>query len=452
MKRVRVQNLLLVFASYTFYGYWDWRFLSLLMISTVADYFIGANLHKTEKISKRKLLLAASIVVNLSILGFFKYFNFFVDSFGAVLESFGMQANLPSLRIILPVGISFYTFQTLSYTIDIYRKKLEPTKDFITFALFVSYFPQLVAGPIERAINLLPQLGKRRTITMEQVKAALFLITWGYFKKMVVADNLAQIADTVFNNYQDYSGLDITIGVLAFTFQIYCDFSGYSDIARGISKLMGIELRVNFKLPYFSLNPSDFWLRWHISLSSWLRDYLYIPLGGNRASQFQTLRNLSTTMLLGGLWHGASWNFVMWGAYHGLILIIYRLFDKNPEHMDPWGGEFPKWRIVIKMGIMFILTIFGWILFRAYTVDQIFYIFSNLGFGDIGPDTLSRLTDFLFFTVPFLVIHTIKYVSRNLLIITWQPAWVQGIFYGFAIAGILLYAVRGSESFIYFQF
>ncbi|NEO92828.1 MAG: MBOAT family protein, partial [Moorea sp. SIO3G5] len=277
-RNYKAQNILLLIASYVFYGWWDWRFLSLLALSTVVDFTVGKQLQDIKEDRKRKLLLCISLVFNLSLLGFFKYFNFFAESFSSLLQIVGLQVDWVTLTILLPVGISFYTFQTMSYTIDIYRGKLKPISNFLDFALFVSFFPQLVAGPIERATTLIPQIILPRNLNIEQINAGILLIVWGYFKKVVIADNMATIANPIFNNYTQYQGLDVLIGILAFTVQIYGDFSGYSDIARGISKLMGFELMVNFKLPYFALNPSDFWLRWHISLSTWLRDYLYIPL------------------------------------------------------------------------------------------------------------------------------------------------------------------------------
>ncbi len=452
-RKYRIQNYILLVASYVFYGYWDYRFLFLIFVSSIVDYFVGLKVFSETNQKKRKFFLLVSMCVNLGFLGFFKYFNFFADSLVDFLMLFGMKPDMPTLNIILPVGISFYTFQTMSYTIDIYRKKLEPIKDFPDFLLFVSFFPQLVAGPIERAVNLLPQIIQPRKITIDQVKAGLFLVVWGYYKKVVIADNVAAISDQIFNGYTNYHGLDLLIGVLAFTFQIYCDFSGYSDIARGISKLLGFELMVNFRLPYFALNPSDFWLRWHISLSSWLRDYLYIALGGNRKGSIMTYRNLSLTMLLGGLWHGASWNFVLWGAFHGLILVIYRLFDRNPEHEDPWGGQYSKIRILSKMALMFVLTMIGWVLFRAHTIDQIIYFFTQISvFTEDIYQTRSLLGNLLFFIIPLVIIQIVQYRSRNLLILTTYKPVIQGLIYGYMLIWIVVFNVRESVEFIYFQF
>lgn len=448
-KSKKSQNLLLLASSYVFYGAWDWRFLFLILISTCIDFFVGRALDRTEKTKDRKFFVIVSIVSNLSILGFFKYFNFFSESFVKLLAHLGMEADYVTLNIILPIGISFYTFQTLSYTIDIYRRRITHTDSFIDFALFVSFFPQLVAGPIERASHLLPQIQRPREITVEQVDAAIFLILWGYFKKVVVADNVGMISDNVFNNYSQFDGLPILLGVLAFTIQIYCDFSGYSDIARGICKLLGFDLMVNFRLPYFALNPSDFWQRWHISLSSWLRDYLYISLGGNRGGPVRTYRNLFLTMLLGGLWHGAAWPFVLWGAYHGLILCAYRVLDRKPEHQGPWSGRYPYWRIVGKMMLMFVLTMVGWAIFRSQSMEQLLYIVGHVGVGSWDFEMAYKLA---LFGLPVALMDLAQYRSGDLLVVTKQNYLVQGLVYGVLITGIIVFGVRDSLEFIYFQF
>jgi D-alanyl-lipoteichoic acid acyltransferase DltB (MBOAT superfamily) len=449
----KAQNRLLLIASYVFYGYWDWRFLSLIAISTIIDYYVGKTLHDTQSQQKRKWLLFLSVGANLSMLGFFKYFNFFADSFAGLLGMFGMEAGFVTLNLVLPVGISFYTFQTMSYTIDIYRRKTEPTRSFLDFALFVSFFPQLVAGPIERAVNLLPQITTPRKIKTDQLNAGLFLILWGYYKKVVIADNVGMIADQIFNGYAQYQGLDILIGILAFTVQIVCDFSGYSDIARGLAKIMGFDLMVNFRLPYFALNPSDFWLRWHVSLSSWLRDYLYIPLGGNKGGTVATQRNLALTMLLGGLWHGAAWNFVIWGAFHGLILALYRVFDKNPEHEDPWSGRYSYARIISKMLLMFILTLIGWVIFRASSAHQIFYMLSKIFTGWTWTlDSLDLLHRLLFFSLPLVVIQIYQFIKRDLLALANLHPVVRILLYAYFIIWIFIFGVREAAEFIYFQF
>ncbi|GAB4538598.1 MAG: MBOAT family protein [Pleurocapsa sp.] len=450
-KNLKAQNLLLLAASYIFYGYWDWRFLLLLIFSTVIDFLLSQGIARSHNENQRKLLLSVSLISNLSILGFFKYFNFFTSSFIDLLNSLGIEANALTLKVILPVGISFYTFQTLSYTIDVYRRDLKPAKSILDFAVYVAFFPQLVAGPIERATNFLPQISSLRKIDLAQINAGIFLILWGYFKKLVIADNVANIANPVFDNYTQYQGLDVVLGILAFTVQIYCDFSAYSDIARGLAKLMGFELIVNFKLPFFAINPSDFWSRWHISLSSWLRDYLYIPLGGNRRGEFNTYRNLFLTMLLGGLWHGAAWNFVLWGAYQGFILVIYRLFDKNPEHLNPWGGQYPAYRVLGKMLLMFILANIGWVIFRSTSLDQITYLLTHAGVS-LSENTVDIFYDFLFFTSPLLIVQLWQYATKDLLIVPKVTSWIRIPIYSFFLTLIFIYGVRTSSEFIYFQF
>lgn len=447
----KAQNILLLIASYIFYGYWDWRFNALLAFSTIVDFTVGKFLQNTKEEKKRKLLLFISIFFNLSVLGFFKYFNFFAESFAGLLQVFGLEANWVTLNVLLPVGISFYTFQTMSYTIDVYKRNLQPINNFLDFALFVSFFPQLVAGPIERATTLIPQIISPRYVKLQQINAGIYLIIWGYFKKVVIADNMAIIANSVFNNYTQYQGLDILIGILAFTIQIYGDFSGYSDIARGLSKLMGFELMVNFKLPYFALNPSDFWSRWHISLSTWLRDYLYIPLGGNRQGTFNTYLNLFLTMLLGGLWHGAAWNFVIWGAFHGLILIIYRIFDKKPKDVEPKNAKSSYLSLLSKMLLMFILTNIGWVIFRSNSVYQIYYMLANVGFN-LSDQSLIWGYDLVFFCLPLLLVQIYQYVTRDLLILTKHKPLIRVPIYAFLIIWICVFGVRESGEFIYFQF
>ncbi|WP_420631805.1 MBOAT family O-acyltransferase [Candidatus Leptofilum sp.] len=455
-KHVRWQNVLLLVASYYFYGRWDWRFLSLILISTLVDFYVGRAIGAIPTDSpanrtRRKQLLAVSMIVNLGILGFFKYFNFFAASFTDLLNLAGLQADAITLKIILPVGISFYTFQTMSYTIDIYREKLQPTQSILNFAVFVAFFPQLVAGPIERAVNLLPQVAKPRQMTPEHIHTGVYLIIWGYFKKMVVADNVGLLADSVFNNYTEHEGLTVFLGVLAFALQIYGDFSGYSNIARGLSRLMGFDLMVNFRLPYFALNPTDFWQRWHVSLSSWLRDYLYIPLGGNRHGKWKTYRNLMLTMLLGGLWHGAAWNFVIWGGFHGTILIIYRLLEKRPIHKDPWSGAYNKLLVVGRMVFMFCLTLVGWLIFRSRSVDQISYILSHVSW-QTSDFSVKLLQDITFYALPMVLVELCQYATRDLLLLTRLPRIARVLVYALIIAWTLIFGVRESLEFIYFQF
>ncbi len=361
----REQNKLLLIAGLIFYGTWDWRFVFLLIFTGWVDY-CSARWIDSQEDKRKKWGLICSIVCNLTVLGFFKYFNFFVDSFEFMLERFGMPFDAPTLRIILPVGLSFYTFQSMGYVIDVYRGKIRAEKDRLNFAVFVSFFPQLVAGPIERAQHLLPQIHEPRLVRWNEVGQGASLFLWGLVKKVVVADQAAKIADLVFQPGANPEPFAAMLGVYAFAIQIYGDFSGYTDMARGIAKIMGFNLTVNFKQPYLASNPSDFWKRWHISLSTWMRDYLYISLGGNRSGGWRTYRNLMITMILAGLWHGASWMFILWGAYHGFLLVAYHAYDKVGRNYI----SIPHWipsevRSVFKIAITFQLICIGWVFFRA---------------------------------------------------------------------------------------
>ncbi len=371
----RAQNLLLLGASYIFYGSWNPKFLLLIIVSTVVDYICGLAIARPCTVRVRKRFLYLSLSVNLGALALFKYFNFFIESLQDLAKLGGIELQTPHLAIILPVGISFYTFQTMSYTIDVYRRQLKPTRNILDFALYVAYFPQLVAGPIERGVKLLPQICRPRALTPELIRSGLWLILLGYFKKVVIADNMAMIVNPVFDDLGGSSGPEILIATYAFAFQIYGDFSGYSAIARGLSKLLGIELMVNFRRPYFATNPPDFWRRWHISLSTWLRDYLYIPLGGNRLGHRRTQINLALTMLLGGIWHGAAWHFVAWGVFHGSILMIHRTVSAlvgGPGH----PGRVSR---LLRMFFFFQLTCLGWILFRANSLSDVGLLLRRLG-------------------------------------------------------------------------
>ena len=379
-KNLKLQNLLIVVASYFFYGWWDWRFLSLILFSTIVDYSVGLQLSKEENQRKRKLLLWTSIIVNLGFLGFFKYYNFFLDNFITAFSFFGTEIKTNSLNIILPVGISFYTFQTLSYTIDVYKRKLEPTKDYIAFSAFVSFFPQLVAGPIERATNLLPQFYKKRTFDYSKAVDGMRQILWGLFKKIVVADNCAQIANSIFENSADSNGSTLLLGALFFTFQIYGDFSGYSDIAIGTSRLFGFNLMQNFNFPYFSRDIAEFWRRWHISLSTWFRDYLYIPLGGSRGGTWMKVRNTFVIFIVSGFWHGANWTFIVWGALNAVYFLPLLLFKQNRKNLNTiaQGKILPTFREGIGVVITFGLTVVAWIFFRAETLEQAVFFLSEI--------------------------------------------------------------------------
>lgn len=379
-KDLKLQNILIVVSSYVFYGWWDWRFLSLILFSTIIDYTIGLQLSKQKNVNKRRILLWTSIIVNLGFLGFFKYYNFFLDNFKSAFSIFGYELQANSLHIILPVGISFYTFQTLSYTIDIYKKKLEPTKDFIAFSAFVSFFPQLVAGPIERATHLLPQFFAKRQFNYLYAVDGMRQILWGLFKKIVIADNCAQYANIIFNNSSEYSGSTLVIGALFFTFQIYCDFSGYSDIAIGTSKLFGFNLKQNFAFPYFSRDISEFWRRWHISLSTWFRDYIYIPIGGSRGGIWMKIRNTFIIFIVSGFWHGANWTFIVWGALNAVYFLPLLLTKNNRNNLDvvAKGKLLPTLKELCMMLFTFMLTVFAWIFFRAENIEHSMHYISNI--------------------------------------------------------------------------
>ncbi len=369
---LKYQNFLIVVASYVFYGWWDWKFLSLIFFSTVVDYFVGQGLRKEKLQIKRKLLLIVSIVVNIGFLGIFKYYNFFLENLISAFTFFGAEISISSLNIVLPVGISFYTFQTLSYSIDVYNKKLTPTSDFVAFSAFVSFFPQLVAGPIERATHLLPQFYKKRTFEIEKAVDGLRQILWGLFKKVVIADNCAEYANLIFNNTDDYSGISLVLGAIFFSFQIYGDFSGYSDIAIGSARLIGFDLKQNFNFPYFSRDISEFWRRWHISLSTWFRDYLYIPIGGSRGGIWVKIRNTFIIFIVSGFWHGANWTFIVWGALNALYFLPLLLSKQNRRNMDTvaQGKIFPSMKEFFLMGLTFCLTALSWIFFRANDIDH----------------------------------------------------------------------------------
>jgi D-alanyl-lipoteichoic acid acyltransferase DltB (MBOAT superfamily) len=458
---LRQQNLMLLAASYLFYGFWDWRFLSLIALSTLIDYSAGLKIEQARvsgvAVSQKhmKLWLLISICSNLGILGFFKYYNFFVQSAQEMLALAGLDIGFMRLDIVLPVGISFYTFQTMSYTIDVYRGVLRPIRNLSDYALYLSYFPQLVAGPIERATNLLPAITKRRIFNREQFQDGLLLILFGLFKKVYVADNLAPYVDGIFR-MSDPSGIQVLGGMYAFAIQIYCDFSGYSDIARGCSKCLGINLMVNFRHPYIAINPADRWRRWHISLSTWLRDYLYIPMGGNRLGRNKTYRNLGLTMLLGGLWHGAAWNYVIWGAWEGLLLIVHRMFADGLKKIGIIARIFPAWvKIGTKIFVMFHLVCVGWIIFRCSSLKQIQRMFGNLlsWQGPFAGSPQDLFMPFVGFGLPLFffeyLLHRVEQVEQrgylSLRLLTHCVVY-SVMFYMIAFYG------ASAQSFIYFQF
>jgi alginate O-acetyltransferase complex protein AlgI len=463
-KNLKLQNLLIVIASYLFYGWWDWRFLSLILFSTLIDYSVGRKLLNEGNITKRKILLWVSILVNLGFLGFFKYYNFFLDNFIMAFSFFGTPINAQGLNIILPVGISFYTFQTLSYTIDVYKRKLEPTKDFIAFTAFVSFFPQLVAGPIERATNLLPQFYKNRRFEYDKAVDGLRQILWGLFKKVVIADNCAQYANQIFNDTSDYySGSTLVLGAIFFTFQIYGDFSGYSDIAIGTSRLFGFNLKQNFSFPYFSRDIAEFWRRWHISLSTWFRDYLYIPLGGSRGGNWIKIRNTFIIFILSGFWHGANWTFIVWGGLNAIYFLPLLLLNKNRVNTNTvaQGRYLPSFKEFFQMGITFTLTVFTWIFFRAENIGHATSYISKLFSGLLEYKYYYQSYRYLYnigylFVVIIIFFNMLEWIGRNeqFAIEKIGQKWKRPIRYAmyfFIILAIFLFMGK-EQQFIYFQF
>ena len=449
-KSFRAQNFLILIASYIFYGLWDWRFLTLILFSTVVDYIIGQYIYHASNFKVRKIYLGISIAFNLGLLGFFKYFNFFVESWADLLSLIGYQNNNWTLKIILPVGISFYTFQTMSYSLDIYFKRLKPTNDFISFAAFVGFFPQLVAGPIERASNLLPQILRPRTFYYKSGLEGLRLILWGLFKKTVIADSLAWRVEYSFNNYNNLDGGSLLLGLVYFSIQIYCDFSGYSDIAIGSAKLLGIELISNFKFPYFSKNISEFWKNWHISLSSWFKDYVYIPLGGSKDSKLKTIRNIYVTFILSGFWHGANWTFILWGLTHATLYIPSIIVNKRKKFNNQYrmGYEIrKKIKDLIQVFFTFFLITVTWVFFRAGSLTtSIEYLYITISKFSMPLDNRGGM----FIISIFLIFEWLmKNDERNPL--NFKNIYLRHSVYYFIITMIYLKIGAGQE-FIYFQF
>jgi len=522
----RPQNLMLLAASYLFYGWWDIQLLYLILLTTTVDFccalLIGeGQMTRTERLTpslalvsaaffadtvnwqavnwrslsvdwanllpgagpgwllfvgtvaavaianwlypqlaaapverRKRLLLLFSIVVNLGILCVFKYFNFFADSAAAALQAIGITTPALSLNLLLPIGISFYTFETMSYTIDVFKGKMQPTHQFSVFALFLSFFPRLVAGPIVRSSDLIPQFSQPRHLSFDQSIRGLYLILFGLFKKVAIADGLAGSVNAIYNSSGTVSWLDVVAATLLFTVQIYCDFSGYSDIARGVAKLFGIELTVNFNLPYFSKTPSEFWRRWHISLSSWLRDYLYISLGGNRKGNLRTYQNLMLTMALGGLWHGAAWNYVIWGIYQGALLCIYRLFNFQTTENPAERSQFKLLPSIGLTALFFALTCYGWLLFRANSLEQIVN-FTKLLVTDIGNFSLSMPKPTLpaLFGLPLLILYEcLEFQSKSVHFYYRYSALIRGVLYAIFTLLIVMGTSNAPAQFIYFQF
>lgn len=453
-KNIKYQNLFLIVVSYIFYGWWDWRFLSLIIFSTLLDFTLGLKLQLQSDKTKRKILLITSLVINLGFLGFFKYFNFFVDSFINAFASIGIRLEQRTLNIILPVGISFYTFQTLSYTIDVYKRKLNATNDIISFTAFVCFFPQLVAGPIERATNLLGQFNIKRKFDYRNAVDGMRQILWGFFKKIVVADNCAVYVNNVFGDYSNQSASTLILAIIFFAFQIYGDFSGYSDIAIGTSRLFGFKLMRNFAFPYFSRDMAEFWRRWHISLTTWFRDYVYIPLGGSRGNTNMKVRNTFIIFLVSGFWHGANWTFIVWGFLNALFFLPILLSKRNRQHIDivAKGQLLPSFKELFQILITFCLTLFAWIFFRSASVSDAFIYISHLFSRSIFtlPAQLPFKTVLI---ILFMIVvewlqrerqHALFFLMNRPIIYRWSVYIVLII--------IIIFFGAKQESFIYFQF
>jgi D-alanyl-lipoteichoic acid acyltransferase DltB (MBOAT superfamily) len=454
------QNILILFASYVFYGLWDWRFLSLIMLSTIVDFLVGKKIYSLEQESKRKLWLWVSVIFNVGLLGFFKYYNFFVDSWMDMISFFGYDIKSSwTLSVILPVGISFYTFQTMSYSFDIYYKKLSPTKDFLSFATFVAFFPQLVAGPIERASNLLSQITSKRSFNRIQIVSGMKLILWGLFKKIAIADAIAPIVDDIFSNYSTYPASTLILGVTLFSFQVYGDFSGYSDIAIGTSKLFGVELMSNFKFPNFSRNVAEYWQRWHVSLSTWFRHYVYIPLGGSRVSKLKSVRNICIIFLVSGFWHGANWTFIFWGGFHALAFIPVFLLGRNTIYKDSVIGEHTFLPTLTEIGqvlLTFSIVTFSRIFFRSESITDAFgfitQISSNFTYETYQHPMGYRMLDY-YILIALFVFYEYLIRKNERSPFEFKSRVVRFMIYTLVILIMLLFYDDGVDrSFIYFQF
>lgn len=511
--RLRAQNLVLLAAAYYFYGSWNWKFLSLLILSTVMDYACAWAVDRCQTPWKRKLGVGISMALNLGLLGYFKYCNFFLDGFHQLLAGMGVDSPSRTIDVILPIGISFYTFQSMAYVIDVYRRDIKPTKSLLEFATFVSFFPHLVAGPIMRPTNLLPQVANKRRFDLGQFYQGVYLIGWGLTKKVVVADNLAPLVDDLFARSPTINGGMALLAIYAFAFQIYCDFSGYTDAARGVAKCLGFELALNFNLPYFSTSPREFWQRWHISLSTWLRDYLYIPLGGSRGGRavgfgnallaaillalgagawfaagghptvlawrsrmpwlpwamlalgivgFAAIlrmrgrramvhRNLLLTMLLGGLWHGASWTFLIWGLYQGLLLIGHRLAEPRLARIVPGNSvDAACWK-GLRIFVTFHLVCIGWLIFRADSMAQVGGMLDAIWNHPALPP-IALIAPFLAVVVPLLIIEVLQYAANDLDVVFRTPWYVRSLLYTACFYAFVLGGEFGGKQFLYFQF
>ena len=457
-RNLKAQNAFVVAASYLFYGWWDWRFLLLIAFTSTCSWWSGLLIDRyRDSGNKAKWISGGNITLNLLILCLFKYYDFFAESFGRLF--LGGASDSLLLHLILPVGISFYTFQALSYSIDVYRKKIEPTKDIIQFFAFVSFFPQLVAGPIERATNLLPQFGKTRTFDYHTATDGMRQILWGLFKKIVIADNCAIYVNEVYANFEDYSGSTLLVAAVLFAFQIYGDFSGYSDIAIGTAKLFGIKLMRNFNVPYFSRDIAEFWRRWHISLTTWFRDYVYIPLGGSRCSKAKIIRNTFVIFLLSGMWHGANWTFIVWGAYHALLFLPLILMGKNRRYRDTVaaGRLLPDVKSILKMALTFFLVTIGWVIFRADSIGQAWTYIANIFSPSLltkpwHPDVIHYCHLFAFIALMLAGEWMHREDGNVLQMKRIQPRAVRFLCYMLIVVTIAIFNPGEGNQFIYFQF
>ena len=454
-KNLKLQNALLFVASYFFYACWDWRFMFLLMFSTLLDYFTGLKMQDAGNQKSKKFWFWLSVIVNLGFLGVFKYYNFFAESFAEAISHIGFQVNPWILNIILPVGISFYTFHGLSYVIDIYKDRIKAERNFVDYAVFVSFFPLLVAGPIERATHLLPQIKKQRTFDYAKAVDGLRQILWGLFKKIVIADNCAEYANLIFNNSADQSGSTLVLGAIFFTFQIYGDFSGYSDIALGTARLFGIELLRNFAFPYFSRDIAEFWRRWHISLSSWFKDYLYIPLGGSKGGKWMRIRNTFIIFIVSGFWHGANWTFITWGFLNALFIMPSIIMQTNRTNLEivSKGKMLPTFKELFQMLITFGLVVFAWIFFRAENVKHAFQYISDI--FSVSLFTIPTIKP-LYLILIIMIFMIIEWLGREeqyaieKLGLRWKKPLRYAMYYTIIIT--IFWFMGKEQQFIYFQF
>jgi D-alanyl-lipoteichoic acid acyltransferase DltB (MBOAT superfamily) len=450
----RAENWTLVLLSSFFYGWWDWRFLGLLYFTSCIDFLAARQIEASPTPARKRLFLTLSIGTNLTVLGFFKYCNFFETSLAHVLKPLGVSMPDHLLNVILPVGISFYTFQAMSYTIDVFRGRTRACHQIRDFLTYITFFPQLVAGPIERAGDMLPQYRQPRRVTRVDIAEGFYLVLWGYAKKTFVADNLGLKVDHIFAQ-RSFTTADVIVGTLGFAFQVYADFSGYTDIARGVARWLGIRLCLNFDHPYFSTSPREFWQRWHISLSTWLREYLYISLGGNRLGEARTYLNLMITMLLGGLWHGAAWNFVLWGGYQGGLLVAHRWYSEGPRASikAALAGTAPRWLLrSLCTATMFCFTLYGWLLFRAHTSAQLLAAHRALLHPTFSHDLPSRIAKLLPYIGLVAFVDSVTYFTGDSFYFARRAPWLTALFYLFLLYIIIILGMTGGEQFIYFAF